>query len=129
MQHLLTKLPDSMKAVVHSIDSVSGDVPCSLKEKILNKVPDDAGKTMGLQKNLHLAIRPPYELCLNVSVEDGLTNGASCSIKMFDYRVDSSHHRVSIVWVEFETPHLAANGNKNIPVYIQQIFPIAGHQY
>lgn len=25
--HLLTKLPDSMKAVVHSIDSVSGDVP------------------------------------------------------------------------------------------------------
>lgn len=31
--HLLTKLPDSMKAVVHSIDSVSGDVPCSLKEK------------------------------------------------------------------------------------------------
>lgn len=100
--HLLTKLPDSMKAVVHSIDSVSGDVPCSLKEKILNKVPDDAGKTMGLQKNLHLAIGPPYELCLNVSVEDGLTNGASCSIKMFDYRVDSSHHRVSIVWVEFE---------------------------
>lgn len=65
-------------------------------------MPEDAGKTMRLQKNLHLAIGPPYELCLNVSVEDGLTNGASCSIKMFDYRVDSSHHRVSIVWVEFE---------------------------
>lgn len=31
--HVLTKLLDAMKAVVHSIDSVSGDVPCSLKEK------------------------------------------------------------------------------------------------
>lgn len=37
-----------MKAVVHSNNSVLGDVPWSLKEKILNKVPDDAGKTMGL---------------------------------------------------------------------------------
>lgn len=56
--HLLTKLPDSMKAVVHSIDSVSGDVPCLLKEKILNKVPDDAGKTMGLQKISILPLDP-----------------------------------------------------------------------
>lgn len=59
------------------------------------------GKQWDFKKNLHLAIGPPYELSLNVSVEDGLTNGASCSIKMFDYRVDPSH-RVSIVWVGFE---------------------------
>lgn len=71
------------------------------RKKKLNKVPDDVGKTIGLQKNLHPAIGPPYKLCLNVSVEDGLRNGASCSIKLFDFRVDSSH-RVSIVWVEFE---------------------------
>lgn len=32
--HVLTKLPDALKAVVNSIDSVSGDVPCSLKKNI-----------------------------------------------------------------------------------------------
>ena len=105
---VLEKLPSAMKTIVHSIDNVSGDISCSLREKILNKVPEDAGKTMGLQKNLHLAIGPPFELCLNVSVEDGLTNGASCSIRMFDYRVSSSQ-RVSIVWVEFEN---SSSGNQ-----------------
>ena len=55
----------------------------------------------------------PFELCLNVSVEDGLTNGASCSIRMFDYRVSSSQ-RVRIVWVEFEN---SSSGNQGRQKY------------
>lgn len=50
----------------------------SLKEKILSKIPEDAGKTMGLQKCFNLAIGPPFELCLNVCIEDELTNGTFC---------------------------------------------------
>lgn len=42
----------------------------------------------------------PAELTVNIDVSDGLTNGAACVIKKFDYRVDGSQ-RCSIVWVEF----------------------------
>lgn len=62
----------------------------SLREKIFSKIPEDAGKTMGLQKCLNLAIGPPFELCLNVFAVDGLTKGTSCVIKMFEYRVKHS---------------------------------------
>lgn len=56
---------------------------------------------MGLQKCLNIAIEPPFELCLNVCVDDGLTNGTSCVIKMFEYRVKRSE-RFSIAWVELD---------------------------
>ena len=100
---VLSKIPGELKIVVHAVDTVSGQMASSLKDKVLSKVPSDAGKTMGLQKELCLAIGPPFELCLNVSVEDGLTNGTSCIIRKFDYRVLNSQ-RCSIVWVELEDP-------------------------
>lgn len=90
-----------MKTVVHAIDNISGEVDISLKAKIFSKIPEDAGKTMDLQKCLNLAIGPPFELCLNVCVEDGLTNGTSCVIKMFEYIVKHSE-RLSIAWVELD---------------------------
>jgi hypothetical protein len=86
---------------VLAIDSVSGNICTRLQEKILSKIPDDASKTMGLQKILNLGKGPPYELCLNIDVSDGLANGTPCIIKMFDYRVENSN-RCSIIWVEFE---------------------------
>jgi hypothetical protein len=56
------------KTVVLAIDSVSGNICTRLQEKILSKIPDDASKTMGLQKILNLGKGPPYELCLNIDV-------------------------------------------------------------
>lgn len=41
------------------------------------------------------------EITNNVNVQDGITNGASCVIKQFDYRVEGST-RCSIIWVEFD---------------------------
>lgn len=84
-----------MKTGVHVIDNISGEVDISLKEKILSKIPEDSGKTMGLQKCLNRAIGPPFKLCFNVCVEDGLTNETSCVIKMFECRVKHSE-RLSI---------------------------------
>lgn len=73
-----------------------------LKGKNIEQSARRCRKNNGTSKKISiLLLGPPFELCLNVSVEDGLTNGASCSIKMFDYRISSSL-RVSIVWVEFE---------------------------
>lgn len=57
----------------------------SLTEKIFSKNTEDAEKPTGFQKCLNLAIGPPFELCLNVCVEDGLANGTSCVIKMTRY--------------------------------------------
>ena len=98
---VLSRISASCKITVPALDNVSGEVSESLSGKILSKIPDDAGKTMGLQKFLHLAIGPPYELCVNVCVEDGLTNGTSCVLKKFDFRVENSD-RCSIIWVELE---------------------------
>lgn len=71
-----------------------------IKEKLLEKIPNDPTKTMGLHKDLPLAVGQKYDLTLNVSVADGLTNGAECTVQKIDYRVANSS-RPSIVWVQF----------------------------
>lgn len=43
-----------------------------------------------------------HAICINVDVEDGLTNGTSCIVKKLDFRVENSS-RCSIIWVEFES--------------------------
>jgi hypothetical protein len=68
---------------------------------------------MGLQKILNLGKGPPYELCLNIDVSDGLANGTPCIIKMFDYRVENSN-RCSIIWVEFEDVKTGMHWRKKI---------------
>lgn len=72
---------ESEKTIVEAIDSISGDMPVSLKEKILSKVPIDSTKTKGLSKSLCLAENLPSELTVNVDISDGLTNGTPCIIK------------------------------------------------
>lgn len=69
-------------------------------EKVLSKLPDDASKTKGLTKFLCLGEAMPAEICINIDVADGMTNGTPCTIKKLDYRVLNST-RCSIVWVEF----------------------------
>lgn len=44
---------------------------------------------MGLQKELHRVEDLPAEICINVDVKDGLTNGNPCIVK-------------KLVWVVFE---------------------------
>lgn len=62
---------------------------------------DDPNKTMGLIKDLYLAVELPAEVCLNIDVVDGLTNESPCVIKKFDLRVMDST-RCSLILVQFE---------------------------
>lgn len=64
-----------------------GDVSNDVKQKILTQVSDDPNKTMGLVKDLYLVLDLPAEVCLNIDVVDGLTNGSPCLVKKFDFRV------------------------------------------
>lgn len=65
-------------------------------KKILDIIPNDSSKTMGIESTLFLAENIPAEVCVNIDVEDGLTNGAPCLVRKFDYRVEGSE-RCSIV--------------------------------
>jgi hypothetical protein len=62
---------------------------------------------MGLVNNLLMVENLPAEICLNIDVEDGLTNGTSCIVKKLDFRVENSN-RCSIIWVEFESQQIGA---------------------
>lgn len=90
------QVDESRKTVVDAIDTISGELPISLIEKILSKVPDDATKTKGLMKYLCLGEDLPAEICVNIDVMDGLTNGTPCIVKKLDFRVLHSA-RCSIV--------------------------------
>ena len=53
------------------------------------RIPTDARKTMQLQHELHIGLGLKYEIVLNVNTEDGLTNGASCTVKCVQVRNDA----------------------------------------
>ena len=88
-----------------AIDCVSGAISYDIHSKILSKIPDDSSKTKGLVKNLNIAENLPAELCINIDVLDGMTNGTPCIVKKLDYRVQDSS-RCSIIWVQFEDNYI-----------------------
>jgi len=69
------------------------------------KIPNDLTKTMGLFSVCSVDVAAKYDLNTNVSVLDGMTNGAECTVEKIDYRVPDST-RPSIVWVMFKDPNI-----------------------
>ena len=62
-----------------------------------------------------------YDLTTNVSVVDGMTNGAECIIKKVDYRVPGST-RPFIIWVLFQEEHIGKDYRKEFShLYNQSI--------
>lgn len=100
-EDVFNSISNSKTAVIDSIDCVTGDLDEKLNENAMNRIPQDSSKTMGLLTRLKVAEGLPAKICINVSVKDGLTNGAPCIMKYLDYRVKGSD-RVSIKWVLFE---------------------------
>lgn len=110
------------KCHISAIDYVTGDVSNDVKQKILTQVSDDPNKTMGLLKDLYLVLDLPAEVCLNIDVVDGLTNGSPCLVKKFDFRVTNSM-RCSIIWVKFENEKCSVGRYKACHVTRRQ-FPL-----
>ncbi|XP_056001840.1 uncharacterized protein LOC130048804 [Ostrea edulis] len=96
---------ESQKVSINALDWVIGTPDDAVKLKVLTRVPDDCAKTMGLSSMLFLVIGVPAEITNNVNVQDGITNGASCTVKLFDYRVEGST-RCSIIWVQFDDENI-----------------------
>ncbi|XP_028405235.1 uncharacterized protein LOC114527739 [Dendronephthya gigantea] len=94
------------KVQIKAIDIVLGDLSDELKERLKKQIPNDPTKTMGLYSVCRVLNEAKYDLTTNVSVTDGMTNGAECVIKKIDYRVIGSS-RPSIIWVQFLEEHIA----------------------
>ncbi|XP_069114560.1 uncharacterized protein [Argopecten irradians] len=99
--------PAENKCTIKAIDSVSGDVADNVKSRIMSQIPDNPSKTMGLFETLQIVQYLPVEICVNVDVDDGLTNGAVAEVKMLDFRVPESA-RCSIIWVLFTEPKIGS---------------------
>jgi hypothetical protein len=93
------------KVQVKAIDIVLGDLSDDLKQRVKKQIPNDPSKTMGLYSVCSILKEAKYDLATNVSVVDGMTNGAECIIKKVDYRVPGSS-RPSIIWVLFQEQHI-----------------------
>ena len=93
------------KVDIKAIDIVLGDLSDDLKERLKKQIPNDPSKTMGLYSVCSILKEAKYDLTTNVSVLDGMTNGAECIIKKIDYRVEGSS-RPSIIWVLFQEQHI-----------------------
>ena len=101
----------SFKTYIKSIDIIVGDLSDVVKEKMKERIPNDATKTMGLFSVLAVAVGLRYDLTANISVLDGLTNGAECIVKRIDYRVLNSS-RPRIIWVLFQDCNIGKNWRK-----------------
>ena len=99
------------KVKIKAIDIVLGDLSDELKERLKKQIPNDPSKTMGLYSVCSILKDAKYDLTTNVSVVDGMTNGAECIIKKVDYRVPGST-RPSIIWVLFQEEHIGKDYRK-----------------
>ncbi|CAC5400691.1 unnamed protein product [Mytilus coruscus] len=100
----------SQKVKVKAVDTVCGDLPSSVKTKLLSSLPEKQSDTANLAKEVVLAIGMKYDLTANIEVTDGLTNGSSCELKLIECKTTSL--RPSIIWVKFEDARIGANNRR-----------------
>ena len=84
---------------------VSANISPKKAQDLISQVPDDASITANLEKFLTVAVGMKYVMSVNVSVEDGLTNGATGEVKLVEYKIESSN-RPSIIWMKFDDPRI-----------------------
>jgi ATP-dependent exoDNAse (exonuclease V) alpha subunit len=108
-QQFVSRL-NTEKVVLSSIDAVQADVSADIKAKLIKSLPNNQSNTANLAMQVELAVGMKYDLTANIEVADGLTNGSSCEIKMFERRTKSP--RPSIVWVKFDSKDIGKSTRK-----------------
>jgi hypothetical protein len=106
------------KAIVKAVDCVMGDLRPAIKERIKSKIPKDASKTAGLMYELQIAVDMRYETIANISVEDGITNGAGCVVKKIQY-LQEDNPIPSVIWVLFDEPKAGQQTRSQYKAYFR----------
>ena len=97
----------TQKCDIKAIDCVVESVSADVRRALLGRIPSDPRKTMQLQQELHIALGLKYEIVLNINTADGLTNGASCTVKCVQVPVDKKAR--GVIWVQFEDDDIGRN--------------------
>ena len=115
---ILSQLPGE-KIVIPCHDSVvSANIPASMHQSLIDKLPKEYGQTGQLKKSLTVVVGMIVVHTANVDVEDGLTNGATGVVKHIDFRWMEGTNRPSIIWVLFDDPRVGrATREKNKKFY------------
>ena len=115
---ILNQLPGE-KIVIPCHDSVvSANIPASMHQSLIDKLPKEYGQTGQLKKSLTVVVGMIVVHTANVDVEDGLTNGATGVVKHIDFRWMEGTNRPSIIWVLFDDPRVGrATREKNKKIY------------
>ena len=119
---ILSQLPGE-KIVIPCHDSVvSANIPASMHQSLIDKLPKEYGQTGQLKKSLTVVVGMIVVHTANVDVEDGLTNGATGVVKHIDFRWMEGTNRPSIIWVLFDDPRVGrAMREKNKKFYNSSI--------
>ena len=119
---ILSQLPGE-KIVIPCHDIVvSANIPASMHQSLIDKLPKEYGQTGQLRKSLTVVVGMIVVHTANVDVEDGLTNGATGVVKHIDFRWMEGTNRPSIIWVLFDDPRVGrATREKNKKFYNSSI--------
>ena len=92
---------ETLKTVVHAQDHILTNSSKKMQETILNSLRTVSAydEKAGLARSLNIAVSLVYSISLNLSIEDGLVNGASCVVKHIQYI--SNLENPAIIWVQF----------------------------
>ena len=100
------------KLMIPAMDTVTGDLAQSVKDKLVLTISADPTRTAGLLNPLNVGIGLRYEVVANIAVEDGLTNGAGCVLKKIERKMDTTN-RPSILWVQFDNENIGKDQRRS----------------
>ena len=91
------------KMIIKAIDKITQNINRDDMIKALAMVQTGAkySEIYGLKRVLSVAIRLVYSISCNLFTEDGLINGATCTLKKIEKMSNTSESLPKILWVEF----------------------------
>ena len=92
----------------------------------ISKCPQE--KTGGLPANITIAVNHQYDMIANISVEDGLINGAECSVKYVQLQQNNEPFP-AVICIMFENSKIGKNSTKNTSIFTKDTTStITGHE-
>ena len=70
-----------------------------------------SNKTKNLRYLYHCAVGQRNGLTHNLDVHDGMTNSTSCTVKIIEYRIETTK-RPSVIWVKFDDLDIGREGRR-----------------
>jgi hypothetical protein len=95
------------KTDITAKDRVVGSTPPSMKDKILHNFRNST-ETRQLWNVLEVSEGVCYDMTVNLDTDDGLINGASCTLMKIDIPFANTFDS-AILWVQFQDPQIGRN--------------------